>query len=339
MFTAGPHPLHVDIDLSTKCNLRCRFCHLSHFEPKEWTQISLEQFAELEPVLSRAKSITLFSKYEPLTCRDFVPIFERIATFGAETYFSTNGILLTDEVIDALVGRLTFLTVSVTGFERETYARHMGQDRLDTVRDNLARLNAAKAARGTDLPKLRVSTVGMQETVDDLTMAVDFARDFAMAEGVQVTYLKAHGPEMVADMPLADPARFAASAAKAAEYAASLGIKFDLQGGTIDEIEAATAALGHKMCDMPWRRLSLQPNGDVYPCPLSYQPVGNFFEERLEDIWTGPRLAAFRAGVNDPENMNPDCRDCSHCRHRSVLKPQANDFSTAETYVGGMRRK
>ena len=85
------------------------------------------------------------------------------------------------------------------------------------------------------------------------------------------------------------------AAAKAAEYAASLGIKFDLQGGTIDEIEAATAALGHKMCDMPWRRLSLQPNGDVYPCPLSYQPVGNFFEERLEDIWTGPRLAAFRA--------------------------------------------
>ena len=339
MFKADSSPSHIDIDLSSKCNLRCTFCHLSFFDPKAWEQLSHEQFREISPFLERARSITLFSKYEPLTCRDFVKIFDDVSGFGAETYFSTNGILLDGDIIEAIVGRLTYLTVSVTGFTGADYTRFMGLDRLDQVRDNLARLNEAKKARGTRHPVLRISTLGMLETVGGLPAAIDFAREFDAEEGVQVTYLKAHGKEFVDSMPLANPKSFSRAARKAADYAAALGVKFELQGGAIDEIEEETRELGHRLCDMPWRRLSLQPNGDVYPCPLSYRTVGNFFETPLEDIWDGEALARFREGVNDRERMNEDCRNCTHCRHRSVLAPNQNDFSDASEYAGGMKRK
>ena len=43
----GKFPTHCDIDLSTKCNLRCRFCHLSFHEPEEWTQISYDKIRRL----------------------------------------------------------------------------------------------------------------------------------------------------------------------------------------------------------------------------------------------------------------------------------------------------
>ncbi|MDP6055059.1 MAG: radical SAM protein, partial [Candidatus Latescibacteria bacterium] len=143
---ARDFPNHIDIDLSNKCNLRCRFCHLSFHEPEKWQQISYDQFLKIAPALEKVETVSLFSKYEPLTCRDFIPIFDKICEYDAETYFSTNGILLKDDIIDALVGRLTYLTVSVTGFTRESYKKNMGQDRLETVRENLTKLNEAKKA-------------------------------------------------------------------------------------------------------------------------------------------------------------------------------------------------
>ncbi|WP_420404972.1 SPASM domain-containing protein [Nisaea sp.] len=331
-------PVHIDIDLSTKCNLRCSFCHLSYFKPKSWTQISAEQFTTIEPLLPHLKSMTLFSKYEVLTCRDFIPIFEKIAAYDIETYFSTNGILLDDDVIDVLVGKLTFLTVSVTGFDRTSYERHMGLDRLEVVRERLARLNEKKRARNTDLPRLRISTVGMLSTLDDLPKAVDFAHEFEASEGVQVTYLKAHGDNMVREMPLNDPEAFQDACDVARAHADELGVPFEQQGGTITEIVEATKELGHRFCSMPWHRLSIQPDGEVYPCPLSAKPIGNLNEQTIDEIWNGERLATFRSKVNVVEDQNEDCRNCTHCRHRNVLDPAANDFSSAQSYVAGMTR-
>ena len=73
-------PDHIDIDLSNKCNLRCRFCHLVFLEPDESQQLSYDQFLKAAPILEKVKSISLFSKYEPLTCRDFIPIFRKISS-------------------------------------------------------------------------------------------------------------------------------------------------------------------------------------------------------------------------------------------------------------------
>ncbi|MGB0683470.1 MAG: radical SAM/SPASM domain-containing protein [Magnetovibrionaceae bacterium] len=333
-------PEHIDIDLSNRCNLRCDFCYLSYFDPKSTLRLTVEEFERVEPALHRLRSITLFSKFEPLTCPDFLAIFERVAAHPVESYFSSNGILLSDEIIEGIVGRLTFLTISVTGFDRESYKRHMGQDHLETVRGNLARLNAAKKRLGTDLPRLRLSTVAMQSNLEGLPSAVDFANEFDMSEGVQVCYLTAFDPKQVSETPAADMAAFKSAVGKAATRADDLGVTFNLQGGMPDDIEAETAELGHKWCDMPWRRLSLQPNGDVYPCPLAYEPIGNFFEESLDEIWASERLATFRKGVNcAPEEMNHDCRVCSHCRTRSVEKPAGIDFSESSEIRYGMTRK
>jgi len=338
--TAMEFPNHIDIDLSNKCNLRCRFCHLSFLEPEKWQQISYDQFLKIAPVLEKVKTVSLFSKYEPLTCRDFIPIFDKICEYDIETYFSTNGILLSDDIIDALVGRLTYLTVSVTGFTRESYTLNMGQDRLEKVRENLTKLNAAKKAANTIYPRLRITFVGMLDTLDELCRSLDFAAEFEASEGVRMTYFRSYDESMRQYMPLNEPEVVAAAIDEATAYAQRLGISFESIGGTIDEIESdVDKALGHRRCNLPWKTLSLQPNGDVYPCAVAYTTVGNFFENTFEKIWGGEKLAAFRDGVNNPDKLNEDCRQCSHCRYGSVLDPVANDFSTAGRYFGGMKRK
>ena len=337
---AGDFPQHMGIDLSNKCNLRCRFCHLSFHEPEKWRQLSYDQFLKIAPALEKIARITLFSKYEPLTCRDFIPIFDKICEYDIETYFSTNGILLNDEIIDVLVGRLRYLTVSVAGFTRETYEKNMGQDRLEKVRENLAKLNAAKKAANTEYPKLRITTVGMLDSLDELCRSVDFAAEFEASEGVRMSYFRSHEEEMNELMPLNGAAAVTLAIDEAVAYAKGRNVSFEPIGGSIDEIERdVDDALGHRWCAQPWETLSLQPNGDVYPCAVAYTKVGNFFDNTLEEIWNGEKLAAFRNGVNSPDQMNDDCRKCSHCRYGSVLDPVANDFSATDEYVGGMRRK
>ena len=143
---------------------------------------------------------------------------------------------------------------------------------------------------------------------------------------------------MVPLMPLNNPEIFQKSVEEAKNHAKKLGVPFDQQGGTIEENKEETKVLGHKFCNLPWTRLSIQPDGNAYPCPLSTVIIGNIFEEKVEDIWNGSKLAEFRRGVNSINKPNNDCKFCTHCRHRNNLDRAANDFSKKNEYVAGMKR-
>jgi len=334
------NPTHIDIDLSTKCNLRCRFCHLSFYKPKSWTQLTLEDFLKLDDIISKVNSVSLFSKYEVLTCRDFEKIFKKIISHNIkETYFSTNGILLDKKISNIIAGNLTYLTVSVTGFNNENYKKNMSLDRLDIVKENLKVLNQIKKQKKTDLPKLRISMVGMQDTKDYFNDAIDFAKQFNASEGVQVTYFNSHSKEMNNLTPKFDIKSYQKAADMAKTYAKEQNIKFELQGGSYEEIEdQIPKGLNHKYCSIPWYRMSIQPNGDVYPCPTAYNPIGNFFEEDIYDIWKGEKLKEFRKGVNDPKNMNEDCKTCSYCKIKSPVIDEGNILSYKNELWANMKR-
>lgn len=333
------YPTHIDLDLSSKCNIRCKFCHLSFFDPKEIAELDLKNFTLFEPILKHLKSITLFSKYEPLTCKDFLPIFKKISTYDIESYFSTNGILLSEDIVDSLVGNLTYLTISITGFTENSYTENMGVDKLQIVKENIEYINKVKKEKNTIYPILRISTVGLLDVLHELKLAVDFAKEYNIKEGIQVTSFKAFSKDLTELMPLNNPDYFTCTTEEAIQYANDMDVKFVLQSGSIIENQRDTKELGHKQCNMPWYRLSAQPNGDVYPCPVAHEPIGNIFEANILDIWNSDEMMKFREGVNSLDNMNEDCVNCTHCRHRSVVKTTSNDFSDQDTYIAQMTRK
>lgn len=333
------YPSHIDLDLSSKCNIRCRFCHLTFFNPKEVTELTCKDIENIEHFLKHLKSITLFSKYEPLTCKEFIPIFRKISSYGIESYFSTNGILLSENIANEIVGKLTYLTISVTGFTQETYKINMGVDQLNTVKRNIDYLNKIKKEQGTIYPILRISTVGLIDMIHEIKLAVDFAKDFNAQEGLQITSFKAFSKELEPLMPLHNQDYYTQITNEAIDYAKEKNIKLVLQSGTIIENQKKTKELGHKRCNMPWYRLSIQPNGDVYPCPVSNKTIGNIFETDILDIWMSNDMQNFRKGVNSVTQMNTDCKNCTHCRHRSVIDQNTNAFSEKKMYVMEMHRK
>jgi radical SAM protein with 4Fe4S-binding SPASM domain len=337
---ANDFPVMLDVELSAKCNLRCSFCHLNWFTLEKIDQFDTAMFeTHIVPALSRIKALTLFRNYEPLTCRDFVPIMRRIAEFELEeTYFSSNGLLLREDNTDAIVGNLTYLTISVNGFTRDSYHANMGIDGLDKVKEKIARLNALKKERGTRYPILRFSVVGKQDALTELRQAVDFADEFEAEEGIRVIPFQTMDDSQEDQRPVADRSAYDQATEDAVGYAEKKGVKLALMAGDFDENEAETERLGHRFCRIPWNRLSIDPNGDVFPCNVANEVIGNLFEENIEQIWHGPRMQSFRAGVNNPDAMNKDCQTCPHCRLGSMTQDDATNFNKSDTYIGGLKR-
>jgi len=56
----------------------------------------------------------------------------------------------------------------------------------------------------------------------------------------------------------------------------------------------------HSACYAPFGTFELDPRGFVFPCCMNNPyPLGNITEQRLLDIWRGPRAAALRQAVRD----------------------------------------
>ncbi|MEY4504173.1 MAG: hypothetical protein RL154_466 [Pseudomonadota bacterium] len=334
-----PYPEQLDIDLSTKCNLSCSFCHLSFFNPKEVLDLTYENFLKLEPMLSKIKKLTLFSKFEPLMCKDFAKIFNELKNYDIETYFSTNGILLDEKNIDTIINHLDYLTVSITGFNEESYTKHMGKNFYSKLCDNLKLFNEKKKLSKSNKPKLRISTVWMKDTIGDLKAAIDFAAKYNAEEGVQVTYFIAYSQDKIDQIPLTSINNFISHAKDAMEYAKKQSVKLVFQSDDFEENKNKIEDFNHAKCLIPWKRLSLQPNGDVYPCPVAYNPIGNFLSDDIMSIWNGYKLAEFRDRVNTTNNQNVECTRCVHCRHKSINSLDANNFSDINKFFTQMQRK
>ena len=335
-----PNLKHIDIDLTTSCNLDCVFCHLHYFDSNKTAFLKYEEFLKIEHILPQLENLTLFGKFEPLLCKDFVKIFEKICEYkNIETYFSSNGLLLSEKIIKSIVGRLKYLTISATGMNNERYAKYMGEDSFDILHENLKQLNEYKLKNNTKYPILRLSTVGMVDTLQDFEAIIDFAKKYKMEEGIQVTSFIAYSEDMQDQILKSDEEYFKKRVRDAKEYAKEQNVKFKLQSGDFDENDNDTSELGHKNCNLPWERLSIQPDGEVYPCPVSTTSIGNFFKSSVSDIFNSKEMEKFREGVNNPIKMNKDCARCIHCRHKSINNNQNNDYSDVDVIYSQMKRK
>lgn len=104
-------PRTLQIGLLTPCNLRCSFCYRDQDAPSRLTApflLDLLQQAARWGVLEVA-----FGGGEPLLFRDFVPLLKQLhATTTLGLGFTTNGMLLTDDIAHALRDVVTELRVS-----------------------------------------------------------------------------------------------------------------------------------------------------------------------------------------------------------------------------------
>jgi MoaA/NifB/PqqE/SkfB family radical SAM enzyme len=173
--------LTVVMDISNKCNLRCRMCYfaLDKYFKAPPVFMTPEQFDGIAAnLLPHAQTLSLSCGNEPLTSPHFIDILKRIQRHGVPNVdFTTNGLLLDERNTDAIVRYgVTDVSFSVDGATKSTYEQIRRGGRFDRLVTNITRLNERKRTLGTVLPRLRFNITLMRSNIAEVEELVVLAR-------------------------------------------------------------------------------------------------------------------------------------------------------------------
>lgn len=152
-------PITIDMALTRACNYACGFCYAMMQENKRQVinrgviDRFLDDCAEMG-----VKGISFVSDGESTLSPVFIHAVQKGAASGISMAVGTNGSLLNEERIRAILPSLTYLRVNFSGGERKRYAEIMGvrETMFDKVCENLKTMMKVKKELGLK------TTIGMQ---------------------------------------------------------------------------------------------------------------------------------------------------------------------------------
>ncbi|MBF0168640.1 MAG: radical SAM protein [Alphaproteobacteria bacterium] len=191
------YPLEVYVEVSSLCNLKCGMC--LDFSPLNRNrgvrnnatsgQIRLDQhLPQLTDVLKHALYVHCSGNTgETTTHKDFPWIIDMLGRFEVAIDFLTNGMLLTRELVELLVGKGVYkVTVSFSGATASDYeAMYIGGN-FEKVLAGLKRLQQAKNETKSRYPLVEINSIGFKHHIDKLDKFVELMA----AHGVSTIYVK-----------------------------------------------------------------------------------------------------------------------------------------------------
>jgi radical SAM protein with 4Fe4S-binding SPASM domain len=273
------HPLHVDIELSSACNLRCRMC--AH-GIRRMNNVGLMDRRLALRLIDECADIGVYSiKFNwrgEVTLNSFLPEAVKYAKSKAilEVQINTNGlphkenalILCAENGIDRII-------FSVDGFSKETYEHIRIGGNYENLIKNIHRLINWKKELKTNKPLIRVQMVRTQANAHEVDDFIKYWQ--ALVDDVRISDVmnRGQGNEM------------------------SVG----------DQV-----AVGRCRCPQPFQRLVVARDGLVSPCCADwYQEyvVGDAKRTGLLDIWNNDRISYIRRiQKSDQHDKIMICANC-----------------------------
>jgi MoaA/NifB/PqqE/SkfB family radical SAM enzyme len=196
----------VYVEVTNKCNLNCSTCMRNVWDVKFGT-MPRETFERILAGLGNFadKPELFFGGYgEPLSHPGILKMVEQAKVAGYRVSLITNGILLTEPVVDRLIDvGLDMLWVSLDGASPECYADVRLGDALPVVLQNLSYLRTQKYLRfgGSNWsghPKLGIAFVAMQRNIHDLNEVIRMGNRLGAVE-FSISNVLAHNKELLAE--------------------------------------------------------------------------------------------------------------------------------------------
>jgi radical SAM protein with 4Fe4S-binding SPASM domain len=304
--TRAPHV--VQIEVSSKCNLRCPSCSLSR-EPAAGRNLSPVEFATILNRLSfRPSLISLNGIGEPLVNPNFFDLLDYLVARGIGCTFFTNGTLLTERVSKEIFARpnVHFVGISCDGATKETFERlRFGADFAGWKAS--VRAFVREASRRQQNPvQVTMSTVVSSRNKDELGSLVELAADLGFPS-VQFSQVFPHD-EVAASMALTEEQCVALDRRGLIVLGKQRGVAVSFS----PEHWKVPRGLN---CFQPWEYVQISAEGDVLPCCVvvgsgSAPVMGNLLRQSFSDVWSGPRFRQFRQ--SSARFKNPFCACCPY---------------------------
>ena len=304
----------------SQCNLNCTHCISRPTRAKR-------RFAS-ERVWDAVREVTQGEKFVHLATdysgdilfdeRQYPGTLARLIALDAAFRIDTNATCLDDDIIDLLLAsRLQEINFSIDSMDEEVYRSvRRGSLPLPEVLAKIANFMARKARAAKTLHTI-MSFVLMRRNAATIKPALAFARDNGI-DHVSVVPLLAFTEDMVDEIFVWDETAYAELFRDLSLEASRLGVALAMQ----PPVERWRHDNIHAPCEVAWATAAITANGDVMACCMPGTVIGNLNEQSLEEIWNGPRFAAFRRRVNTPDPPSP-CRNCGMARVSNNRKAYA----------------
>lgn len=316
-------PRSVDLEITTVCNLRCRYC--SHFtSPGDVTaDLPTSEWLTFFDELGRMGVMSVvLSGGEPLTRPDFLELVGGIVKNRMRFEILTNGTKVTEDIARAIAatGRCNYVQVSIDGATPEIHDSFRGtgvhEKAVSAIR-TLKKAGVNVTVRVTihrknyqtldDIARFLLEDLGLGGFSTNYASFMGLSRDHA--NEVQLTVnerldamttlirleRKYPGRITAAAGPLADARMYAAM-----EDARSLG-KPGWAGYLVG-------------CGCPWSKITIRADGIIIPCShLSHIELGRINQDSLTEVWQhNPELQRLRMRCEIPLSSFPECADCAY---------------------------
>jgi sulfatase maturation enzyme AslB (radical SAM superfamily) len=232
------HPCFLYLDVSSKCEIRCRKCFVQNaIVEQEGGFMSMSTFAKVVPILSGVIRVTCSGIGESSLHPQFMEIIRTITQHGCHASFITSGNPLTPELCRELVkAGVVEIVFSIDSMKDDLYAYHHRGGSLARVKENIMAIQRARKELNSSGPYLIWFMVGMKSNLAEFPEAVRTAVDLGFRsiyveqlvpprEGYKRAYYDFYREENVVSNE--EDAHFAVDALGGArELAQSLGISF-----------------------------------------------------------------------------------------------------------------
>ncbi|MFW3341625.1 radical SAM/SPASM domain-containing protein [Aliarcobacter butzleri] len=270
-------PLHLDIELTNKCNLDCKMCwqneHMTY--PKGNMDVSLFKKIIDEAVFSGVKAIKLQSRGESTLHPNIIECISYAKNKGIiDIQLTTNATIFSNKINEnLLISGLDLLIISIDSDHIESYNRIYKNKNYETVAANILDILQIRKNKNLKYPKIRIQVASGTEKLNPIVEK--YIEDFR-------------------------------------KYADTLNISpyFLLQDNNpkIENIKTTP-------CPYPWQRMVINYDGKVTVCCRDYNCtliMGDITKQTIKDIWNSDKYDNFRnIHKEGKRNMINFCRICN----------------------------
>jgi len=163
-FIIRDFPMHLDIETTSCCNLKCTFCDkLPLLKKNQRGYIDLDLYKKIidEGAEHKLWGVKLSYRGEPLLHKDICKMVHYAKKNGVlDVYFNTNGMLLSEEVSNELIDAgLNRISISIEGVDAASFEQKRIGAKFDVIKKNIEILLNLRSKKNVNYPKIRIQTL------------------------------------------------------------------------------------------------------------------------------------------------------------------------------------
>lgn len=323
-------PRSVDLEITNRCNLRCKYCGFFTSASDVGQDLPKEEWLKFFEELNRCAVIKVtISGGEPFCREDLMELIEGIVRSRMRFNILSNGTLITDEMAAFLAstGRCNGVQVSIDGSTSITHDAFRGKGNflkamegiqvlqkyhlLVPVRVTIHRRNVRDLE---GVARLLLEEVGLPGFSTNSASYMGLCRQ--NAEQVQLTVEeRSLAMETLLKLNKKYNGRISASAGPLAD-----GRRWLMMENARQEGKGSIPNLSYLgSCHKPMNAIAVRADGIMVPCSLiSHIELGRINQDDLQEVWQNhPELERLRERHNIPLSDFEFCRGCDYINYCS----------------------